>query len=130
MADDSKRGRYPEATELVTRMMRAYSIDPDEEGAVASLARTTGIESRYLYRWFNGEYRPSLGNAIDMLQRAGLLQANAPRARDGSAPRPLTSDDLLRHHDAIDDRLRNIEAMLSELTRSMAVGSVPRRRGS
>lgn len=70
------------ASVLIERIMRAHGIEPDERGAVPALARVTGLPERYLYRWL--EKTPSYENAIDLLERAGML-------RDTPAP-PVTID--------------------------------------
>lgn len=65
------------AADLIERIMRAYGIDPAERGAVPQLARASGLPERYLYRWM--EKTPSYENAVDLLERAGMLRS--PRER-------------------------------------------------
>lgn len=55
--------------------MRAHGIDPDEPGAVARLARATGLPERYLYRW--RDRTPSFENTMELLERAGMLRDKA-----------------------------------------------------
>lgn len=93
--------------------MRARGIEPSEEGAVPALARVTGLDTRYLYRWYNGEARPNADNTIDLLQRAGLLKW------DDAVPPPSArseDDEAARRYDELRDSLEEVKEAVRDLT--------------
>ncbi len=99
--------------------MEKLGIAPGTEGAVAELARFTGIESRYLYRWHAGQTRPSFDEAIRLLDVAALLQPDVrerlehPRApQRGAASARSQAPDLRGELEAIRRRLRELERLL------------------
>jgi hypothetical protein len=100
--------------------MRARGIEPSSDGAVPALARMTGMDVRYLYRWFNGEARPNADNTIDLLNRAGLLdwRPQAPTAAPESVPASDTDRELQELRTDMDELKGKLDAILSTLTRT------------
>lgn len=99
--------KYPRARDLVENVMRARGINPDEEGAVAELARQTRFDARSLYRWWSGEFRPNSDSTIELLERAGVLRWDLA----GEGPEEAGGDELLLLR-RIEQRLAGIEKQL------------------
>jgi hypothetical protein len=122
--ESKKGGKYPQATTLVEMLMDALGIDRSEEGAIPELGRATGTDSRYLYRWFAGESRPSFDEAVRLLDIAGLLHEGVrERLQGGEAGRHdikrLPSEaagrgGLERQLGAIQKRLAEIEQKIGK----------------
>jgi hypothetical protein len=118
--------RYPQAKALVEMVMEALGIDVRGEGAIPELARATGTETRYLYRWYAGETRPSFDEAMRLLDTAGLLSQGVRERLEGAEPaqpsreraaEPVGRGSLQRELGAIHRRLAGIERELKRTAR-------------
>lgn len=79
----------PDAVEFVALIGAALGEDPSTREGIAQIARKTGADKRYLYRWRAGSNAPSLRNIVSMLKSANLLRSPGEAAGEPGSPHQI-----------------------------------------
>lgn len=79
----------PDAIEFMALVGAALGTDPYTPEGAEKIARSAGVDRRYVYRWRAGTNGPSLRNIVAILKSANLLRSPEEAAGEPESPHQI-----------------------------------------